>query len=200
MTYYVRDIAALRAEEKIVFERHGLIHNLHDEDMHVDLLLRDKEYPDLNETVVGNITQQEVFASPELWRQIRTNQSEVYLHVVLLRTSPSKAMQTVVMPRDFQSGEALTGYVCLIKHDKVPRRYRHRYLLSDFGLVNVSATDGEVHHTILSVLSQYSPLSRQGRPFAEHGGVVLETRGGGQDRVRLLSLSRQPRCVLLEIR
>jgi hypothetical protein len=130
-----------------VFERHGLIHNLKDEDMHVDLTLRDKRYlapvsnPLLSEDL--NATRESVFASPDLWRQIHTNTTDVYLHVVLLRTSPSQVPKKLVTSRDFQSGDALTGYVCLVKHDKVPHRFRHRYLLSDFGLVNMTAIEGE---------------------------------------------------------
>jgi hypothetical protein len=39
-------------------------------------------------------------------------------------------------------GKPLHGVVRLIKYDKIPKSFRHRYLLSDFGIVSISAEEG----------------------------------------------------------
>ena len=96
-----------------------------------------------------------VSAPDNIWQQIRTNQSSVYLHVLLLRShsmeSSSSSPTTTSLPRKWETitakhiaeGSALHGAVGLIKYDKVPKHFKQRYLLSDFGWVNMTNLEGE---------------------------------------------------------
>ena len=63
--------------------------------------------------------------SKEVWSNIKSNRSDVFLHIVLKR-SPSA--------RGVQEGDVLHRSVRLIKYDIIPAHFQHRYLLSDFGL------------------------------------------------------------------
>ena len=80
----------------------------------------------------------------DLWYDIRHNQSSIYLHVLIQRDNPphdSKLTDTTIKNKTIK-GSQLVGSVQLIKYDKIPKSYRQRYLLSDFGLVNISSADG----------------------------------------------------------
>ena len=86
---------------------------------------------------------QQHLPAPEIWRKLQRNSSSVYLHVLLVRapSSPSSATSDVVSSAAFTSGRALHGSVAMIKSDRIPRSFRHRHLLSDFGLVPTDPLD-----------------------------------------------------------
>ena len=63
---------------------------------------------------------------PKIWRAIHSNRSEVYLHVYL----STKTLQS--------TGDTLHGVVKLIKYEKIPKAFKFRYLLSDYGYVQMS--------------------------------------------------------------
>jgi hypothetical protein len=86
-----------------------------------------------------------VNASSAIWKEIGANKTSVYLHVVLTRCSASAAATSVsvVSTDTIKAGEALHGVVGLIKHDHIPKSFRQRYLLSDFGLVTLTPEQGE---------------------------------------------------------
>ena len=42
----------------------------------------------------------------------------------------------------FKSGAALYGIIKMVKYDKIPKHFQHRYLLSDFGLVDLDPLTG----------------------------------------------------------
>ncbi len=77
-----------------------------------------------------------------VWQQLTTNSTDVFLHALLVR-SDLAAANKVLDKKAFSRGEALHGVVRMVKHDKIPRHFRQRYLLSDFGLVNISAVEGK---------------------------------------------------------
>ncbi len=124
-----------------------------DQDLRVELLLGKGSYNgSLAGTVVNKQQQenvqmlnnrQEVVATPAIWKQINSNKTAVYLRVMLFRTSTAQSVaRSIITSADLQSGEVLSGAVAMIKHDVVPRSFRYRYLLSDFGLVNATAQEG----------------------------------------------------------
>jgi hypothetical protein len=85
--------------------------------------------------------------SPKIWSQLRSNKTSVYLHVLVLKAKNShEGIDDIeeVGSGMIQRGEALYGIVKMVKYDKIPKHFRHRYLLSDFGLVNMTALEGEV--------------------------------------------------------
>ena len=80
----------------------------------------------------------------DLWYDIRHNQSSIYLHVLIQRDNPplDRKLTDPTIKNKIIKGSQLVGSVQLIKYDKIPKSYRQRYLLSDFGLVNISSSDG----------------------------------------------------------
>jgi hypothetical protein len=54
-----------------------------------------------------------------------------------------------------QSGLGQYGVVQMIKHDIIPKHFKHRYLLSDFGLVQLDPLEGT--DPLLSLSSSPSP-------------------------------------------
>jgi hypothetical protein len=79
--------------------------------------------------------------------------TSVFLHVLVLKdrgtpiinpeTGKEEALDEITSTM-LNKGEALYGVVNLVKYDKIPKHFRQRYLLSDFGLVGVSADEGTV--------------------------------------------------------
>ena len=94
-----------------------------------------------------------ITAPQSIWATVQSNGSSVYLHVLLTRVNPavrsttdmriSKMNNDIIDKKALSHGEALYGVVGLIKYDKVPRYYQHRYLLSDFGWAEVSPIEGK---------------------------------------------------------
>ena len=77
--------------------------------------------------------------SRDMWKKLKSNSTSVYLHILLVHHS--RRMNPVVSTDDYTSGLALHSRIQMIKHDKIPRSFRHRYLLSDFGWVTVDPED-----------------------------------------------------------
>jgi hypothetical protein len=61
------------------------------------------------------------------------------LHVLIRKSNIEKVNN--ITHNLFKEGSALYGVVNMIKLDKIPKSFKHRYLLSDFGLVNISESD-----------------------------------------------------------
>ena len=88
-----------------------------------------------NKNSNSNITK----VSSQVWKNINNNSSSVYLHILLLKydSNDEKISEDILITvPTINKGDALYGAVQLIKHDKIPRKYRFRYLLSDFGRSN----------------------------------------------------------------
>lgn len=82
-----------------------------------------------------------------VWKEIESNRTLVFLHVVLMRAPVSSNVRNavqVVDQKSISSGEALYGVVGLIKHDKIPRHFYKRYLLADVGWATMSPLEGMV--------------------------------------------------------
>lgn len=85
---------------------------------------------------------QQHLPAPEVWRKLQRNSSDVYLHVLLVRApSSSKASSEIVSSEAFASGRALHGKVAMVKTDRVPKSFKYRHLLSDWGLVPTDPLD-----------------------------------------------------------
>jgi hypothetical protein len=85
--------------------------------------------------------------SRKIWQPIQSNQSNVYLHVLLLKQNPDTVLindlpSVQISQKMISTGEALYAVVGLIKFDKIPKIFRQRHLLSDFGLVPVTPLEG----------------------------------------------------------
>lgn len=95
---------------------------------------------DLNSTILNNSKNTSLINVPKnIWKNVYTNKSAIYLHVILTAND-----------NDFTNIEAISdkytntlyGSVKLIKFDVIPKSFRNRYLLSDFGLVGMPEEDG----------------------------------------------------------
>jgi len=88
-----------------------------------------------------NITKSSLLkSSREMWGKLQKNSTSVFLHVLLVHHS-RKQSNPVVSRDDYNEGTALHSRVQMVKVDKIPKSYRHRYLLSDFGLVDTDPLD-----------------------------------------------------------
>ena len=73
------------------------------------------------------------FPSRNIWKKLHMNSTSIYLHILLLHHNLKK---TIVSKDDYLQGLALHSRIQMIKIDNLPKSFRHRYLLSDFGLVS----------------------------------------------------------------
>jgi hypothetical protein len=77
--------------------------------------------------------------SKGVFSNIQSNSSEVYLHVVVKMDNYNFSQ---IQPYQKSPGWWIHGSVKMIKHDYIPRSFRYRYLLSDFGYVKEDPIQG----------------------------------------------------------
>lgn len=78
-------------------------------------------------------------AHPKIWSILTSNRSDVYMHVLAIQED---VKADVINATFLQSGFGLYGMVGMVKYDPIPSHYHHRYLLSDFGYVQMSDIEG----------------------------------------------------------
>ena len=96
---------------------------------------------------------------PQLtWKYLRTNSTNVFLHVTLLKVSSNRissikedaasptsldlgGYNNNVTTEMIKDGRAIHGVVRLLKHDKIQKRQLSRYLLTDF-VENIKQIEG----------------------------------------------------------
>lgn len=88
-----------------------------------------------------NINENNIAISNSMWNNIQSNSTtrSIYFHVLIRKSHIEKVNN--ITSNLFKEGSALYGVVNMIKFDKIPKSFKHRYLLSDFGLVNTSDSD-----------------------------------------------------------
>lgn len=132
----------LRENHQIIFEQEQLLHTVDQEAMSIDLQIL---HPQLQEG--HSISNNSVISTKKIFNQLQSNSSNVFLHVIARKhSSTSSSLKNDVVEitaKDLQLGDYLYGAVRLIKYDNIPKHYQYRYLLSDFGLVNVTETEGK---------------------------------------------------------
>ena len=96
-----------------------------------------------------------------MWSVVTSNRTDLYLHVLLVASESDVITATMV-----SQGVALYGNVKMIKYDKIPKSFRQRYLLSDFGWVNVSDLDASrINIPASSITSYWKPEVNLTSPF-----------------------------------
>jgi hypothetical protein len=140
---FVRNVTQFRASGQVLFEERNIGFNAAQNLSTIQLTIHsDRAGPQTNSS-------QHFVASDTVWREVESNKTSVYLHVVLVRSTEGIA---IVNKQSLSGGKALYGVVRLIKHDKIPRSYKKRYLLSDLGMAEVSELDGTILLSILNIL------------------------------------------------
>lgn len=143
--HIVRNITKIRDLGQVLYEERGLLYNAAQNLTEIKLLLNSPT------TTADHITTQHwtdhivVNTTKLAWQHLASNKTSVFLHVLLARSGGSSASREVINSKVFSSGEALHGVVGMVKYDKIPRSFRQRYLLSDFGWVNISALEGNTN-------------------------------------------------------
>lgn len=134
--YLSRDITKLKEEGYVLYEERNISYNAAQNLSSISLTI----YPIMRDE--GSNGTHRVVAPSTVWREVEANRTTVFLHVVLMRGGLA-AVNGVVDKKVLSRGDALYGAVRMIKHDRIPRHFRMRYLLADFGLAEVSPLDGK---------------------------------------------------------
>jgi hypothetical protein len=120
----------LRENNQIIYEQDSLIHDVSQDISSISLNLTRLDFS--HSIQPSNNTK---FIAKAFFNQIYRNSSTVYLHaVVSKKLDDSKASSN-------PANQRLHGVVKMIKYDLIPKHFHHRYLLSDFDLVQL--TDDE---------------------------------------------------------
>ena len=142
--HLVRNITKIRDLGQVLYEERGLLYNAAQNLTDIKLLLTSPT------TTADHIATQHwtdhivVNTTKLAWQHLASNKTSVFLHVLLTRSGSSSSSREVINSKVISSGEALHGVVGMVKYDKIPRSFRQRYLLSDFGWVNISALEGNL--------------------------------------------------------
>lgn len=106
---------------QIIFQQDRLIHQSHQSEVSLAMKIKSKQSSQANGTIVNR----------DIFRQVQGNSTNVYLHVIVKMNGYGLSDIQTATPGS--PGWWLHGSVQMIKHDVIPRSFRYRYLLSDFG-------------------------------------------------------------------
>lgn len=63
---------------------------------------------------------------------------------MITKQSTSKDSVDEISTKMMRAGEALYGVIKMIKYNKIPAYFRHRYLLSDLGWISMTEEEGSM--------------------------------------------------------
>jgi hypothetical protein len=126
------NIEKIFEKNQVIFQQNGLVHQSHQQQISLQMSIKSKQSTLANGTVI----------SKDIFKQIQSNSSNVFLHVIVKWPEYS---YSDIQPITGAStpGWWLHGSVRMIKYDAIPRSFRYRYLLSDFGWVENSPIQEE---------------------------------------------------------
>jgi len=140
--HFPRNVTKIRDLGQVLYEERGLLYNAEQNLTDIKLLLTSPTRTADEVTAQHPIDHIVVNTTKLVWQNLASNKTSVFIHVLLTRASASSPQREVINSKVFSSGEALHGVVGMVKYDKIPRSFRQRYLLSDFGWVNISSMEG----------------------------------------------------------
>lgn len=159
MLYICREIEKLRSDGKIIYEQKHLSYNPTQQLTDIELSIQPKTATTLSvientaSTDINDTNNHILKASHQIWKQIYSNQSSIYLHVLLTKYSEDDLIEKdVITKNDILEGNSLHGTVKLIKYDRIPKNFKHRYLLADFGLVKITDIEGNYVMIIIYIV------------------------------------------------
>lgn len=148
-SYNMKDVLSSKMNY-LLWEKNDLTFSKLEKEMTHEIKIIDSSVAKKNSMTSSNTTV--IIATSDIWSKLRKNQTAVYLHVLVTptmkRKQPKSASDMVEVETEeldllSANDEAdplpnLFGSVKLVKYDVIPKSFRHRYLLSDFGWVNIS--------------------------------------------------------------
>jgi hypothetical protein len=93
----------------------------------------------------------------KIWSNLVSNGSNVYLHTFVMSDKLAMDKKLEISLESVRSGAVLHGVVQMVKYDPIPPYFRHRYLLSDFGLAEMDPLDG-MHFIVSCIVEEYFRL------------------------------------------
>ena len=128
----------------LLMYRKGLVFDKDEPEVSIHLTIVEETATEL-QTPRENSTDILAIAPRLVWSHIKANRSDVYLHVLAIQDGHEVDEISSSLIR---SGSVLYGAINMIKYDVIPRHFRHRYLLTDWGIGAMTALDGT---TLLSL-------------------------------------------------
>lgn len=155
---FCSNVADLRRNQRIIFQKQNLIHTANQSLLSLDLRLHAEDSSlsssiEKDQTAVGDQNpggMSEVVTAQvpkKFFDFIQNNKSSIYFNFLLFKHETEDGRSPIlsdatVTKQQLTSGSVLFGNVKMIKYDVIPRHFHHRYLLSDFGLVKQSEIAG----------------------------------------------------------
>jgi hypothetical protein len=79
-----------------------------------------------------------------IFNAIHHNGSSIYFHVIICKHKSHHQLTDLLQRKAlFSTGYALHGSVKMIKYDRIPKHFHHKYLLSDFGMVELTEEESK---------------------------------------------------------
>lgn len=150
-------VSKLEKDNRLLIHLSNLtFHNENDAD-HIEINLNIADSNDSsNSTTTGNSVH---VPSDKIWKSVQNNQSAVFLHALTVKHTDTGEPPDLITRETINSGQGAYGIINLIKYDHIPKSFRHRYLLSDFGFEDLG-TEIEVAQAALpgdTVISFWKP-------------------------------------------
>jgi hypothetical protein len=148
-------ISKLQKQNKLLLYLNNLTFHNDDDADQIEISI---DIADTNSTEQGGARTVSV-ANSMIWNSVRNNQSTVYLHALTVKHTDAGNTPDVITTETMNSGQGAYGVINLVKYDVIPKAYRHRYLLADFGYEGLS-TEVEAAQAALpldTVISYWKP-------------------------------------------
>ena len=158
-------VSKIRESGLMIFEQEGLRFKKDQPEIVVEVVLNRSRSDSVAAQIQDPSSPVQVpIKSKQLWKALHSNQSNVYLHAFIHR---GVAIDDVTNMH-LRNGTVLYGIVGLVKYDKIPKSFRHRFLLSDFGWATMSEEDGMFSYCTPLPNLCFSSISINARCFSQH--------------------------------
>jgi hypothetical protein len=138
--YYYSKVSELQKKNYLLVHYDNLLYIDSEEEFILDVNITEKAISNYNVNESNSNINNNITSAPlRVWNYIKTNKTDVYMHVMAMRNDYKIDDLSIA---SLQSGYVLYGVVKMIKYDNIPLSYHHRYLLSDFGYASISELDG----------------------------------------------------------
>lgn len=170
------NLAELRKNQQILFEKRQLIHTSNQSLLALDLVLTSNSSQSTSSLNEANINYEKAGIAhlPNKYLDIiHNNKSSIFFNFLLLKLDDDTSTGGLITKQHISSGKVLFGNVKMIKYDVIPRHFHHRYLLSDFGLVQQSEIAGKDNNKFFDVVLTFVLRATTETVYLDHY-LILE--------------------------